>query len=136
MAARVVMEFDRLVPATLRAVLDCLLACDLDWHQQNPDAPIIYDTGTRYQREPQGSERFVQSGLLRSKKEGDCEDLACDLCAWLNVRGIPATVTFTWRTRPNGSRLYHILVQHPDGRIEDPSLKLGMGGPGDRPALA
>ncbi len=57
----------------------------------------------------------------------NCEDLACWRAAELRVRhGIKAQPTFTWKQRPNGGYLYHIQVQLPDGRKEDPSRVLGM----------
>jgi hypothetical protein len=57
----------------------------------------------------------------------NCEDLACWRVAELRTRfGIDARPTFTSQVRPDGSHLYHILVRLPDGRIEDPSRRLGM----------
>lgn len=57
----------------------------------------------------------------------NCEDLACWRAAELRVRfGVQATPTFTYKVRANGSYLYHITVRLPDGRIEDPSRRLGM----------
>lgn len=58
----------------------------------------------------------------------NCEDLACWRAAELTVRGgVKATPTFRFKPRANGSMLYHIVVLLPDGSIEDPSKKLGMG---------
>ena len=57
----------------------------------------------------------------------NCEDLACWRAAELRVRyGIAAEPTFIWKVRPGGGYLYHIQVLYPDGRIEDPSRRLGM----------
>lgn len=57
----------------------------------------------------------------------NCEDLACWRAAELRVRyGIAAIPIFTCKPRANGGYLYHITVQLPDGRIEDPSRRLGM----------
>lgn len=57
----------------------------------------------------------------------NCEDLACWRVAELRVRfGIGARPTYTSQVRPDGSYLYHILVELPDGSIEDPSRNLGM----------
>jgi len=60
-------------------------------------------------------------------RAGQCEDLACWRAAELVVRhGIQARPDFTCDARGDGSRLYHIVVRLPDGRIEDPSRNLGM----------
>lgn len=59
---------------------------------------------------------------------GDCEDLACARVAELLMQGIKAEPTFRWRTQ-GPMLVYHILVKHPTGQIEDPSRQLGMGTP-------
>lgn len=41
--------------------------------------------------------------------------------------GIKAKPFAKWRRGPTGAFHYHALVQLPDGRLEDPSLVLGMG---------
>jgi hypothetical protein len=41
--------------------------------------------------------------------------------------GIPAKPFAKWRRGPQGQYHYHALVFLPDGRLEDPSLVLGMG---------
>ena len=47
---------------------------------------------------------------------------------WERVRGgIRAKPFAKWRRGPQGQYHYHALVYLPDGRIEDPSLVLGMG---------
>ena len=47
---------------------------------------------------------------------------------WKKVnRGIPAKPFAKWRRGPEGNYHYHALTFLPDGRLEDPSLVLGMG---------
>src|SRR3990172_1686876 len=41
--------------------------------------------------------------------------------------GIKAKPFAKWRRKPDGTYGYHALVLLPDGRLEDPSLTLGMG---------
>jgi hypothetical protein len=46
--------------------------------------------------------------------------------------GVAAKIRVQWRARRNadgtqGRKYFHIVVRHPDGTIEDPSAKLGMG---------
>jgi hypothetical protein len=46
---------------------------------------------------------------------------------WKRVKGgIKAKPFAKWRRRPDGSYGYHALCMLPDGRLEDPSLVLGM----------
>ena len=47
---------------------------------------------------------------------------------WKKVKGgIPAKPFAKWRRGPQGNYHYHALTLIPDGRLEDPSLVLGMG---------
>ena len=47
---------------------------------------------------------------------------------WKKVRGgVRAKPFAKWRRGPGGNYHYHALVYLPDGRLEDPSLVLGMG---------
>ncbi|TAL46279.1 MAG: hypothetical protein EPN91_00590 [Salinibacterium sp.] len=47
---------------------------------------------------------------------------------WKKVKGgIKAKPFAKWRRGPQGNYHYHALVLMPDGRLEDPSLVLGMG---------
>jgi hypothetical protein len=47
---------------------------------------------------------------------------------WKKVNGgIPAKPFAKWRRGPEGNYHYHALTFLPDGRLEDPSLVLGMG---------
>lgn len=98
--------------------LRALQAYDSAWIQDR-GAPPLYDSGVRYRREPT-SARFENwwtiPDVLRAGY-GDCEDLACWRAAECGGRAFAVEV-------PTG---YHILVRRPDGRIEDPSRRLGMG---------
>jgi hypothetical protein len=51
-----------------------------------------------------------------------------DWAGWQRVAGgIRAKPFAKWRRGPQGNYHYHALVYLPDGRLEDPSLVLGMG---------
>jgi hypothetical protein len=51
-----------------------------------------------------------------------------DWAGWKKVSGgIRAKPFAKWRRGPQGNYHYHALVFLPDGRLEDPSLVLGMG---------
>jgi hypothetical protein len=95
--------------------------------RRHPEWPDMYDSGVYYEEEPPGQEDWQDPKTCLALGYGDCEDLASWRVGELNVRhGIRAQPTFLWRKRPNGSYLYHIQVRYPDGRIEDPSRRLGM----------
>ena len=64
--------------------------------------------------------------------QGDAERAASaakkDWPGWKKVKGgIPSKPFAKWRRGPQGNYHYHALTLLPDGRLEDPSLVLGMG---------
>jgi len=101
--------------------------------------PRVYRSGVHYEREPPGQEVWPDCiSILESKGENtigkypgpsaDCEDLACWRTAELRELGnISAKPFAKWRLGKEGNYHYHALVLLPDGRLEDPSLTLGMG---------
>jgi hypothetical protein len=99
--------------------------------------PLLYRAGIHYEREKNGTEIWpdipsLLSGVMGKGDYpgswGDCEDLACWRVAELRELGkINAKPFAKWRRRDGGVYAYHALVLLPDGRIEDPSLVLGMG---------
>jgi hypothetical protein len=115
----------------LYILLDALVEIDELILRSIPGLPSLYRSGVRYQREPLGVEDWCD--VLEVIRQGfaDCEDLASWRVAELRVRhGINARpyVKKPKLVGPNRSVLmYHIQVQLPDGRIEDPSKRLGMG---------
>lgn len=135
----------------LNVLLEALTMINEDWYRRFPSLPGLYDSGTTlvtrnidYMREPivtnvygnpESREHWQDVMETRERKSGDCEDLAADRAAELRVRyGIRANAVFKERMLPNGTRMFHIVVEYPDGTIEDPSKILGMGGPRDLPA--
>lgn len=87
--------------------------------------PALYASGVRYQREP-GTEVWMGPRDVLRRGYGDCEDLAAWRAAELQRQGIQARA-ICYAPRP---LLIHCVVQLPDGRREDPSRALGMGGEG------
>jgi hypothetical protein len=97
--------------------------------------PPIYTADVRYIREPEGQEEWLDVMAVLKAKGGDCEDLAAWRCAELRVDGVPARPAWRHRIVENVDTkkqfsLYHIVVWTPSG-IDDPSARLGMGGPSD-----
>jgi hypothetical protein len=123
-----------------KSLYECLSALTrIDLHillSAKGKIPALYDSGVRYRAEPEGQEDWLDVlSCLQAHKEElqggpkstiDCEDLACWRAAELQAQGIAAHPVFVWRKINDGSHLYHIVVRYPDGRIEDPSRKLGM----------
>lgn len=85
--------------------------------------PRLYDAGVRYRKQPRGRERFLGIPQVLARRSGDCDQLACWRAAELQEQGIDA------RAVPisQSDNLFHIIVKWPDGRLEDPSRRLGMG---------
>ena len=88
--------------------------------------PPLYQAGVRYEREPRGRESWQSALKTYRLGRGDCEDLANYLAASRRLVGIDAKVKVL-DIRPG---LKHVVVQMPDGTIEDPSKRLGMKGAG------
>lgn len=113
---------------SLMLMLHALFLIDVLWLGNNPQAPLLYESGVRYKVEPPGREDWQDCATNFYRKEADCEDLSTHRAAELWVRyKIAARPTFIWRQRPNGTNLFHIQTTWPDGRVEDPSRTLGMG---------
>lgn len=114
--------------AILCALLEALTRINVEIMRSTP-VPPLYQAGVRYQREPicRYCEEWRDCLEVIHQGGGDCEDLACYLAAEYQVRGIAAR-PFIRTPRALGSRvlLYHIQVALPGGRIEDPSMRLGM----------
>jgi len=90
--------------------------------------PPLYRSGVRYKQEPDDGtpEEFAAIPEVLRRGWGDCDDLAPWRVAELQEAGERARIRITWRRRPNGRRLYHVVVRRADGRVEDPSRLLGM----------
>ncbi len=84
--------------------------------------PPLYDAGVRYKIEKKEAFRNVDE--VYSHGWGDCDDLAGWRVAELHVTGEdPGAWADVYRTGP---KRLHAIVARSDGRVEDPSLILGM----------
>jgi len=109
----------------LEALLEGLVQLDVSQLRRGL-CPPLYQANVRYQREPRGREKWQTARKTFALHTGDCEDLAAYRAADLRVVGIQAKAIIK-DIRPG---LKHALVRYPDGTIEDPSRRLGMGGKG------
>lgn len=140
------LDFKFSVPDSSKArdrVLQISLWALIDWdrfylawnREQGTPIPSIYQAGVRYIREPEGQEEWLDIGEIIARHGGDCEELAAWRVAELREQGIDARPA--WRHRrvstPSGKEasLYHILCWIPGTGFDDPSQRLGMGGPTD-----
>ena len=119
----------------MQIMLDGLTRIHLDHYKRYPKTPSLYESGVRYEREPPGQEDWQDLFTSLRRGTGDCEDLATWRAADLLRKGIGARAFGRPRPMliqsPEGAQLgtlWHILVRHPGGRIEDPSKLLGMQG--------
>jgi hypothetical protein len=84
-------------------------------------APMLYESGVVYRREPSGREWWETSRDvigIAAHRTGDCEDLAAYRVAELRyVFNEPARVRVVRNSRGN----FHAVVQRADGSMEDPS---------------
>lgn len=88
--------------------------------------PPLYESGVVYRRERQhtlpGLERVQSAEETYLIGYGDCDDLAPWRCAELQNRGLDARA----RVIRSPGICYHVVVELPSGRVEDPSARLGM----------
>jgi hypothetical protein len=105
----------------LRILLDCLIELDLAYLSDHAALPL-YRAGVVYGR----TDKWYPIPALYARGFGDCKSLAAARIAELRHAGGVALPVFRWKKRPDGSMMFHILVQTPDG-YEDPSKVLGMG---------
>lgn len=115
--------------AALKIFLNALFQIDCLFLRDYPAFPLLYTTGVRYKAEDPGLEEWRSCPVVLERGKGDCEDLACWRAAELRMReGIAAKPKVIRQPSQPGKRLYHIVVSLPNGRIEDPSKRLGMKG--------
>lgn len=93
--------------------------------REGPFAPL-YESGVRYRDEADNQEQWFSTLALYEAGFGDCEDLACARAAERLTIGDHCQPSFQLQGTEGGQRLYHVLIQNPDGSHEDPSARLGM----------
>jgi len=107
--------------------------------------PPLYATGVRYKEDDAGREDWRDCYVILKRGFGDCDNLVAYRVGELRAAGIQADPVVKWQHVPkdiavkqlgypgklipdDGFWMVHCAVRFPDGRIEDPSKLLGMGG--------
>lgn len=116
--ARIPLEGEADILGALAAHVD---ACVRDL-RRHPSSRSLYACGVVYDARDPG-ERWQLPSETRARGRGDCEDLASYRAAELRLGGESCRVV----VRRTGPRVLHAVVERADGRIEDPSKRLGMG---------
>jgi hypothetical protein len=84
-----------------------------------------------FERPFPGKRGIVECGDPRFPQESDAIAAQAERRVWPGWRpvkgGVKAKPFAKWRRGPQGQYHYHALTYLPDGRLEDPSLVLGMG---------
>jgi hypothetical protein len=106
----------------IECLLEGLVRLDLSQLRRGL-APPIYASGVRYKREARGREDWQSAVMCNRLRTADCEDLASYAAASYRLVGVAARAI----VRQVGPGLKHCLTLLPDGTIEDPSKRLGMG---------
>lgn len=120
-------------------LLHALVCIDREYLLLHPETPPLYDSGVRYWMARAGKPDWQDVAETLARRLGDCKDLACWRVAELRNAGIWARPYIRYAVRivrrgifkpPLRLSVYHVLVQMPDGELEDPSAILGMRGDG------
>ena len=112
--------------AALVHLLEGLSAVNEAWLREHPEAPWLYESGVRYEEEPQGRDDWQDIPETIVLRVGDCEDLGCWRLAELRTRGREYARPYVKQTVFGPRTVYHVAVRRADGRLEDPSRILGM----------
>jgi hypothetical protein len=119
------LEIDRSRRAMLW-IMNAIGEINKEYIQTHPETPKLYSSGVIYN--PEKTENWQDIPTTLAKGFGDCEDLAMYRIGELRAQGIKATPYVSWRNPADGGTIYHALVRHANGDIEDPSRALGMCG--------
>lgn len=121
-------------------LLHALCCIDFEILKSFRGVPPLYRSGVRYDNPRAGKPEWQDTLDTVARGLGDCKDLACWRVAewWIGPPYAPVRcrarpyIRYKLKTARVGGAdktfsLYHVLVQLPNGALEDPSRKLGMG---------
>lgn len=119
--------------ALVIALVDALAGVNLQYLRfmaaHRRQLPPMYTTGVRWQNQVMGNDKWRDIPRLLVTGKGSCEDLAAWRAAELRLFGEAAKIDVETYELGNGSIIYHVTVERPDGSKEDPSAALGMKDP-------
>ena len=123
-----VLKDSALFAKVARRAIESAVMVNIATLRKFPQIPSLYQSGVRYRKEPEGVEDVCDIEEILRRGWADCAMLVAYRIAELRVReGERATMRFKWMRRPNTKkRFFHVLVRRADGRVEDPSIRLGM----------
>jgi len=120
-------------PLGLEAAIEALTALDRVYLRSHPGTLPIYESGAVYLRDAEDrdqgrprAELWLTVPDVMRAGGADCKCLVAWRLAELRERGEDARPVIV---RVSQS-LWHVQLRREDGRIEDPSKRLGMGGEG------
>jgi hypothetical protein len=87
--------------------------------------PDLYRSGVRFAKQPPEACAFKKPSMVLKAGGGDCKQLVLWRMGDLLNAGVKVTPRIIWIPAPQGF-MAHAQLRHNDGRIEDPSLNLGM----------
>lgn len=109
----------------LRRIVDGMAMASIPLFRGPDSLPRLEDSGIYFREEPShgsGVERFRMPDFTYARGWGDCDGLVIYRLGELMAQGIRARSTIAdW----SGVGAMHAQIRLPNGRIEDPSLKLG-----------
>jgi hypothetical protein len=120
----------------LLLMLEALVGADTLWlaeqmkHGKTLEELSIYKSPVIYKLDERDSNDWLDIPNLLRRGYGDCKSLSAWRIAELRMAGVSARPFIRWpesALQPK-RRVLHALVRWPGGKIEDPSLALGMRG--------
>ena len=85
-----------------------------------------YASDFQYVFEDSGNDAWKDAYHAKASGTGDCKDIVCWRVASLRAQGILARPVALSQGERGGQPFIHVVVQHPNGKIEDPSILFGM----------
>jgi len=112
----------------LEKLCEVLTVLDERALRQDPTLPNLYQSGAYYELRPEYWLSVPWALVCLSCGHGlDCKVLATWRCAELRVRRGERGARCVWSRHATPAKVvYHVRVRRADGRIEDPSARLGM----------
>ncbi len=120
--------FSRVARAIAEAVILSNRAYLEEKAREGRPVPPLYRSGVYYQNEPEGlPDEALDIPAIMRQGHGDCLHLSAWRVAELRNAGEKkARIAVTRKRLGRGKRLFHVLVRRGNGKLEDPSKRLGM----------